>query len=76
MDLEKLEWKDIATDGYPKENERIIVDTRYICTGYVQYDNSMPPKAKFVFDKQHILKDTRYSYITEDEMEQITKEYL
>lgn len=76
LDLEKdLSWKDIKTAGYPKEGEKIIVHTQAIYTGHVEYDNNLPPKAKFVFDKNHILKDTRFAYISTHEMEKIEKEY-
>lgn len=76
INIEKdLVWKDIQNEGYPKEGEKVIVHTQAIYTGHVEYDNSLPPKAKFVFDKQHILKDTRYSYISTHEMNKIQKEY-
>lgn len=76
MNLEKdLVWKDIRTDGYPKEGEQVVVDTHGMYTGTVEYNKALPPAAKFSFDRQHILNDTRYAYVSEEEMDKIRKEY-
>ncbi len=74
MDLEKLEWKDIK-DGYPKPEDKIILHTQAIYTGHYEVDEKHPPKGKWVMDKQLILNDTRYAYISEDQYEEIKGEY-
>lgn len=75
MDLEKdLEWIDIKS-FMPKQGEKIVMHAQGVYTGHYEMGKEIPPKGKWVTDKDMILNDTRWAYVNDEEFEEIKKEY-